>query len=205
MKDINAMGMSQEASLVSNKKTSANLGMIDYFEVECYDADGNFKWKETIKNLVTNEGLEHVLDVVFKNGTNYTSWYVGLKNDDGTPLGTDAAGQLPGGTMNWTEHENYTDTNNSDNATTRPVMNVTAGITGTTTKELSNSGNVAIFKLTSPANDVGGVFVTDGITKGSASGANILYGVGNFAAAKTGLEVNDSLNVTVTFQATSGA
>ena len=51
MKDINELGMNQEASVISNKRENVSLGMIDYFHVECRDAVGNFKWKETIKNL----------------------------------------------------------------------------------------------------------------------------------------------------------
>ena len=200
MKDISSMGMSQTATVTSNKENDISLGVIDYFSVECYDSEGNFKWKETIKNLVTNEGLDHVLDVTFKNATRYTTWYVGLKGT-GSPLAGDAANQLPSGTMSWTEYEDYLDANNGDSSTTRPVLTLTA-VSGQST---SNTGNVAVFTIQSPANDVYGVFITDGQTKGSSSGANILYGVGDFTGgAKTGLASGDTLNVTATLSAASG-
>jgi len=46
MKDIQEMGMGQEATVTSNKQSDVRIGMIDYFDVTCYDAEGNFKWEE---------------------------------------------------------------------------------------------------------------------------------------------------------------
>lgn len=190
MKDINKMGMVPEATVVSNKGLNTQMGMIDYFHVECYDEFGNFKWKETIKNLVTTEGLNHVLDVTFASGTQNANWYVGLKYI-GTPDAGDTGVELPGTTMNWDEYGEY------DEAT-RPALSLGAISGGT----VNNSGTPATFTIESPANAVYGVFVVDANTIGTNSNAQVLYGVGDFATQKA-VDTNDTLNVTVTLTATS--
>lgn len=193
MKDINQLGMRQEASVVAKRGFNEQLGMIDYFHVECFDAEGNFKWKETIKNLVTSEGLNHVLNVTFKGDTQITSWYVGLKAA-GTPLASDPAAQLPGGTMQWTEYEDY-------DAATRPALTL-GTVASSPPIDVDNVGNEASFTIDTPAGDVYGVFVVDSSSKGTNSNANVLYGVGDFASAKV-VDDADTLNVTVTLVASS--
>jgi hypothetical protein len=196
MKDINSMGMSQEASVVSNKDARESMGMIDYFHVTCRDRDGNIKWKETIKNLVTDEGLTYVLQTCFTaEDAAETNWYVGLKAT-GAPATTDAAASLPN-VGNWVEYETY------DEAT-RPALTLN-NTSGATT--VSTVANAEAFTIDTPGADVFGVFVVaGGNTKGANTGATILYGVGDFTGGeKTGLEDGDTLNVTVTLSATSGA
>jgi hypothetical protein len=34
------------------------------FYVKCFDKDGNLKWEDEAKNLVTDDGLDHILDVI---------------------------------------------------------------------------------------------------------------------------------------------
>jgi hypothetical protein len=198
MKDVSNMGMSQSASVISNKEDNISLGVIDYFTVECYDIDGNFKWKETIKNLVTTEGLNHVLNVIFKSDTQEANWYVGLK-DVGSPLPADTGANLPSSNANWVEYTEYY-VDSPGEASARPALTLGTVSAGS----VDNSLSVATFNIESPAPDVYGVFVTDGSVKNSASGADVLYGVGDFqSGAKTGLAAGDTLNVTVTLSATS--
>ena len=189
MKDISTMGMAQEASVSSNRTTEVGLGMIDYFQVECLDAEGNFKWKETIKNLVTNEGLSFVIQTCFTGqDAKPTNWYVGLKGT-GTPNAGDTAAELPGTTMNWAEYEDY-------DAATRPVLT----LANEATQATNNSASPASFTIASPANAVYGVFVVDANAKGANTSATVLYGVGDFASAKV-VDPDDTLNVTVTLSA----
>lgn len=190
MKDISAMGMNQEANLVSNKTQSVNLGMIDYFHVECRDADGNFKWKETIKNLVTNQGLSFVIQTCFTGqDAKPTNWYVGLK-DTGAPAAGDAAASLPS-VGAWTEYTEYSEG-------TRPVLT----LANEASQATNNSASPAAFTIASPAPDVFGVFVVDANVKGANTSATVLYGVGDFGAQKV-VDPNDTLNVTVTLSAAS--
>ncbi len=190
MKDINTMGMNQEASIVSNKVTGVQIGMIDYFDVQCLDADGNLKWEERIHNLVTNQGLSHVIQTIFTGqDTAIGTWYCGLKGT-GAPAATDAAASLPT-VGNWTEYEDYSEANRQ----TLTLANESGQAT-------NNSASPASFTIASPAGDVYGVFVVDSNNRGAASGATVLYGVGDFAAAKV-VDPNDTLNVTVTLSAAS--
>jgi len=188
MKDISKMGMHQEASLTSNKDINASLEMLNFYHVECFDSDGNLKWEETIKNLVTTEGLNYILDSGFDSGTQLTTWYVGLK-DTGAPAANDTAANL--GSQAWAEYTEY------DEAT-RPTLTLGTVSGGS----IDNSGNVASFTIASPAPAVFGVFVVDDNTIGAQSPATVLYGVGDFAAQKV-VDANDTLNVTVTLTAAS--
>lgn len=191
MKDISTMGMAVDAQLERNTAMLEALGLANYYHVECIDADGNLKWKETIKNLVTTEGLNYIMEVAFKGSgtqTQITTWYVGLK-DTGAAQASDAAANI--GAQNWTEYTEYSEANRQ----ALTLGTVTAG-------SVNNSGSVAAFTISSPAPDVYGVFVVDDNTKSGQSPATVLYGVGDFAAAKV-VDPNDTLNVTVTLSAAS--
>lgn len=190
MKDINTMGMGQEASIVGNRSKNIQLGMIDYFTVECYDLNGNFKWKETIKNLVTDEGLSFVIQTCFTGeDTKPTTWYVGLK-DTGAPAAGDTASALPS-VGAWTEYTEYSET-----------VRQTLTLASETGQSTNNSGAVAAFTIDTPAPDVFGVFVVDSSAKNQSSAATVLYGVGDFASQKV-VDALDTLNVTVTLSAAS--
>ena len=63
-----------------NHTTDMNLAIKNIWTINCYDCNGNLKWGETKKNLVTTAGLNHILSSTFDGGTQITTWYVGLKN-----------------------------------------------------------------------------------------------------------------------------
>ena len=191
MKDINTMGMSQTASIIANKESEVRVGMIDYFNVTCVDPEGNLKWEERIHNLVTDEGLSYVIQACFTGeDTAITAWYVGLKGT-GAPAAGDTATELPGTTMNWAEYEDYDE-----------AVRQTATLANETGQATTNSASPAAFTIGSPAADVYGVFVVDANGKGTNTSATVLYGVGDFGAAKV-VDPNDTLNVTVTLSAAS--
>lgn len=191
MRDINTMGMGQEASITANKSTNVHIGMIDYFDVTCVDPEGNVKWHEQIHNLVTNEGLSHVIQVIFTGEDSAIgTWYVGLK-DTGAPAATDDAATLGVSPQAWTEYTEY------DEATRQTLT-----LANEASQSTNNSASVAAFTIGSPAPDVYGVFVVDNNVKGGQSPATVLYGVGDFSSQKV-VDPNDTLNVTVTLSAAS--
>ena len=79
-----------------------NLGLANYWKVTCLDADGNIKWEEEKKNLITTVGLNHILDTQFHASTQVTTWYIGLKG-----AGTPAAANTMASHSSWSELTGY--------------------------------------------------------------------------------------------------
>jgi hypothetical protein len=148
------------------------------YTVECFDADGNLKWSEQIKNLVVTVGKNDLLDKYF-TGTSYTAaWYLGLINSGGTYAAGDTMA-LHGG---WTENTGYSNA-------TRPAPSwgsASAGSKATTATGFSINASGTI----------GGAFLTTSNTKGGTTG--ILYSAGNFTGGNRTVASGDTLNVTYT-------
>lgn len=150
--------------------------------ITCRDKHGNVKWADVIENLVTDAGLNHLLDVALSAASQVTSWYVGLT--DGTP--TAAAGDTMASHDGWTEVTAYDES-------TREAW--TDG--GVSNKSVSNSGSPAEFTISTNGTTVGGAFLVSNSTKGGSTGT--LYAVGAFSAGDKSLDDGDSLTVTATF------
>ncbi|MCK5641539.1 MAG: hypothetical protein KAJ19_12120, partial [Gammaproteobacteria bacterium] len=85
------------------------------FIATCFDKNGNFKWREETQNIVTNEGLDEVLNIMFHGDTQIATWYVVLSESNTTPLATHTYA-VPG----------YTEVNLAIDEATRPVYNEAA-------------------------------------------------------------------------------
>ena len=156
----------------------------DLFEIECFDKHGNLKWRDTIKNLVVDEGLDDVLDKYLKGSSYTATHYVGLT--DGTP--TFAAGDTMASHAGWTEVTAYDET-----------VRQTATWGTVSGKSVDNSANKAVFTISTNATTIGGAFLVTDSTKGGTTGT--LYGGGAFSAGDKTLDDDDVLNVTVTASA----
>lgn len=79
MKDTTQLNSFAGAELVRKSGHSDDLQINGIYEVECRDKDGNLKWKDTIKNLVTTLGKNLALDTLLA-GSSYsvTGPYMGL-------------------------------------------------------------------------------------------------------------------------------
>jgi hypothetical protein len=127
------------------------------FEVECYDKNGDLKWRDEAHNLWVQEGLEYLLDVIFKNGTRVDPLYVSLIK---TTLPVSDSSMNDNGT-GWFEATEYTDTVRQEF--------VDGAITGTTTKQLDNSDSKASFTMNDTVT-LKGAFLTTDNTKGGTTG-----------------------------------
>jgi len=165
-------------------ETRETIELGDLFEIECFDKHGNLKWRDTIKNLVVDEGLDDVLDKYLKGSSYTAAHYVGLT--DGTP--TFAAGDTMASHTGWTEVTAYDETVRQD-ATWGTVSG----------KSVDNSANKAVFTISTNSTVVGGAFLATDSTKGGTTGT--LYGGGAFSAGDKTLDDGDVLNVTVTASA----
>ena len=151
------------------------------WDVVCKDKDGNVKWTDVIENLVTNAGLDYLLDIGLSGGSQITSWYVGLT--DGTP--TPAAADTLASHSGWTEVTDYDEESR--------VAWVDGGVSN---QSVSNSGSGAEFTIDDTVT-VGGAFLAS-----AASGTSgTLYAVGAFSGGDKSLGDDDVLTVTATFTA----
>lgn len=141
--------------------------------------DGSVKWAEKFHNMLTTEGLNHAVDVIFSGATQTATWYIGAKGA-GTVALTDTMASHAG----WSEVTAY------DEAT-RQAFVETAASGGQT----SNTGNLA--KITASSTiTVAGLFITSNSTKGGTTG--ILLAAGDFASSKT-LDAGETLDLGYNF------
>lgn len=153
------------------------------WEVEHW-RDGKLLNKTIDENIVTEEGLDALLSIMFKSGTQITAWYCAIFDDDYTVLpGDDYA--APG----YSESSDYTEAN-------RP------GWTGgaVASQSVDNSASKATFTMNTTTSIYGGSLVGGGTgadTKGDTAGGGTLYCSAQFAAQKDVVNT-DVLKVTVT-------
>lgn len=141
--------------------------------------------------LIPNEELDHVLDVEFSAGTQITTWYVALMDIDHTPADSDTYANSMG-------TANYESTDYSESA--RPTWQDG----GVSSQSITNSSNKASFTMAGNDTSIYGAMLVSVSTKGD-SGTGILGVIGKFDAAKTGIQANDVLNVTITITADQAA
>ena len=155
-------------------KTMARIGGI--FRVVCKGPDGLVRWAEETHNLVTNEGLDHLLDVGFHGATPVSPWYVGLKGSGSVA----AADTLPSH-AGWTENANY------DGSRKEFVEAAASG------QSLDNSGSPATFAINADSQTIAGAFLCS-----AASGTSgTLFCAADFASSKSA-DDGDTLEVTYT-------
>ena len=155
------------------------------FEVECFRY-GELIWTEKFENLITNEGLDHILDGILTGKTAIDPWYCVMAEDDVTPLAThDYA--APG----------YTETTSYDEAT-RPIYDEAAS----SGQSVTNSANKAVFTISATktmygAAIVGGSAVKSNVTDDSA---HVLLASAQFGTPRAVVD-NDVINLTYTIDA----
>jgi len=162
-----------------NTLDNVNLGLANYWKVTCLDKDGNIKWEENKKNLITTAGLNHILDTQFHASTQVTTWYIGLKGA-GTPVAADTMASH----SSWSE---ITDYSGNRNAWTEGAAS---------SGSMTNSSSVD-FSVTGTAT-VAGAFLNTAAT----GTAGTLYGVVDFSSSRAVIS-GDTLQVTVTVTAAS--
>ena len=136
---------------------SGKIGIGGVFEIECYDKDGELKWKDDAHNMWVQEGRDYILNVIFKNGTRNDPLYVGLFEQE-TP------------SDDWTMSNNGTTWHeNTDYSESARQEFIDGDISGTTTRQLDNDDNIATFSITASAT-LKGAFLTTDNTKGGTSG-----------------------------------
>lgn len=139
------------------------------FHFECYDKDGNLKWKDSAKNLVTNQGLQDMNNKYFKGSAYTAAWYLGLVNASPSP--TYAAGDTMASHAGWVETTDYSGT---DRATVNFGTPTTAD-----PSVIDNDASQASFTITGTVT-VAGAFLT--ATQDNTTNTGVLFSVASFEA-----------------------
>jgi hypothetical protein len=145
--------------------------------------DGPMEWD---KNLIVNEGLNHILDVILHNQAQIATWYVALFGGNVTPAATWTAANFDSLA---TEFTNY------DEAT-RVEYNEAAAAA----QSITNSANKAAFTIGVGGGTVYGAALISSNVKEGTSGK--LFAATRFATQRV-LDATDILNVAYTVNAAS--
>jgi len=144
-------------------------------------------WTEDFHNVVTNEGLDHILDVEFHAATQLTTWYCLLFETDTTPgSGTTYA------TPVFTECTAYDEAN-------RPEYEEAAA----SSQSITNSANKATFTISDTKTIYGAALVaggTDANTKGNTAGGGTMFCAAKFGSSRSVVD-DDVINLTYTVSA----
>lgn len=173
------------------------------FELACYDSHSNLKWRDTMKNGVTQVGLEDLLDVYFRQGTPLAGFAVGLISGPGPNLAaTDTHSSHDG----WSEFTKYRI--DGDNQI-RPVW--VSGPPAATTVANTIVLNYAI----ASAGRVAGAFMAGGVVgatspspadadlKGSTDPTPLLWATALLTKGEQTVVGNDQLKLTYRIRASS--
>ena len=159
------------------------LKLENTWTVICKDAKGREKWREVNDNLVTNAGLNDILDKYLKGSSYTAAWYIGIKS-----VGTAVAADTMASHSSWSELAGYTQS-------TRPALSL-----GTVASQsVDNSASKGTFSVNATAT-VAGAFLSTDNTKSGTSGT--LYGVVDFGSSRAVIS-GDTLEVTVTLTSAS--
>lgn len=157
--------------------------------VYVHDVNGLDRREDT--NLLTTEGLNHMLDVVLHGTTQVGTWYFGLFSGNVTVLATWTAANFTSNATEITSNtEGYSETN-------RQAFVEAAASAGST----NNTSNKAAFTIaTASSITVWGAGMLSSATKGGTTGT--LLSASKFAAART-LYDTDVFNLGYTITLTS--
>jgi hypothetical protein len=89
--ELSNFGDSASASVTRGAGHNETLGIQGFYDVKCYDKEGNLKWEDTVENIVTAIGKQSLFDFYFgatgtAGGTAAGANYLGLVGYTGTTV-----------------------------------------------------------------------------------------------------------------------
>ncbi len=158
------------------------------FYVNCFDPGGKLKWSAIAPNAVTNQGLNHILNVVLCSATQITAWYMGLV--DNASFSAFAAGDTHASHGGWIELTAYSE---STRVAWTTVTSTAQSVTNTSTSNFTINATKTIK----------GLFITDDSTKGGSSGSSKILSEAAFSGGNQSASSGDVIQATYTLNAAS--
>ena len=173
------------AGLIARTGADSGARAGGVFHVECFDKDGNLKWKTSEHNLVVNEGLQEMNTEFFKGAAYTAAFFLGLVTGPGSGTTFAAADTLA--SKAWTEFTNYAGSRKA----------VTFGTATTADPSvISNSAAPSSFTISGAGGVVAGAFLCT-VASGTSG---VLFSESDFQSPGDRTVVSgDTLNVTYTF------
>jgi len=156
------------------------------FDIEVKDKLGNLISSSRAENIITDQGLNHILNIELCGSTQIATWYLVMFEDNYTPVAGDTYA-VP----------HYTEFIAFDEAT-RPAYVETLG-----SKQVTNSASKGVFTANATKTLYGAALVgggTDPTVKGNTAGGGTLLCAGKFAANQPVVDDN-VVNLTYTVTA----
>lgn len=154
-------------------------------EVVCLDSQGNVKWVEKAKNLVTTVGKNFGLDTLFAGSAYTATWFGGLVDD--ASFSAYSAADTMASHAGWLESVAY-----SNSTRVAPTFSAASGGSKTTSTPM-------VFNINATAT-IRGLFLNTVDTKSGTTGT--LYSAGDFTGGSRNVQNGDTLNVTLTLSFT---
>jgi hypothetical protein len=173
------------AGLVARTGADSGARAGGVFHVQCFDKDGNLKWKTSEHNLVVNEGLQNMNTQYFKGATYTAALFLGLVTGPGSGTTFAAADTLA--SKAWTEYTDYAGSRKA----------VTFGTATTADPSvISNSASPSSFTISGAGGVIAGAFLCT-VSSGTSG---VLFSESDFQSPGDRTVVSgDTLNVTYTF------
>lgn len=154
-----------------------------YFEAVCYDKDGNEKWRDTIKNLVTTVGKNDMLDKYLKGSAYTQTFRMGLKG-----AGSAAVGDTQASHAGWLEVGLANAPTYTGNRKDVTMGSASAG---------SSVSPTQVFAITG-SGTVAGCFTNNGGSATKDDTTGVLFSAGDFTAGNKVVTSGDTINVSYT-------
>ena len=188
--EISKFGDTVDATGTRGAGQTESVGLEGVYTAQCYDAQGNLKWSDNIKNITTNVGRAAMNDAYLGNAAG-GAIVMGLKG-----AGTAVVADTQSSHASWLEV-------GLANAPTYTGSRKTPTFSASTTANPSvkSTSAAVVFAMTS-SGTVAGAFIN---VAGSATvddTTGILFSAGDFTAGSKTVTSGDTINVTYTLSAT---
>lgn len=184
MKDNVTTNMKVVASLGTNSSVSDEVEAKGSWSFKCFDKDGNLKWEDGFKNIVTTEGKNALLTTGFKGASYTAAVYIGL-------ISSISYTSAPALTDTLASHANWTEAGVANAPTFAARIAATFGTASA--GSLATSTNSS-FTMTGAGTVKGALIVFNGANSTIANTTGTLYAAGLFSSDKI-VSANDIIQV----------